>query len=260
MKIGLGVVSYNRPEYLKQCLESLEKNGWSGAHVRMVVEDGSDEKHKEAYDALEEQYCDHVMFFRSEQNQGVGPAKNLILQHLIDEGCDHLFIMEDDILMILPVTCFEYINYAAEKGVFHLNFALHGDGNIGRKHEIDGICVYPNCVGAFSYYHKKCIDTVGFLDEKFHNAWEHVEHTMRIANAGLTTPFWYFADHPDSGDMLREIEGSIQNSSIRPREDWKKSIEEGYLYWVDKHKEFLPERPTWPTPHISKLPKQEEKE
>ena len=40
--IGLGVVTYSRPEYLSQCLASLEKNNWGGATCVVVSVDFKD--------------------------------------------------------------------------------------------------------------------------------------------------------------------------------------------------------------------------
>ncbi len=244
-KIGLGIVTYNRPEYLKQCLEAASKNNWGGAEHIYVYDDCSD-NWEEIRDICK-QY--DIQFTRGLENKGVATAKNVCLKRLIDLHCEHLFIMEDDMLITHEKICDYYISYAQKNYLKHLNFALHGPLNKGKRSfksvKWNMICVYPDCVGAFSYYHKDVIEEVGYIDENFINAWEHVEHTYRIAQAGLTTPFWYFADHPFSERFIKEIEGSIEKSSIRPRSDWSKNINEGQKYWIKKHGEFLPPRPQW---------------
>jgi hypothetical protein len=45
------------------------------------------------------------------------------------------------------------------------------------------VSLYPHCVGAFSYYSKKCLDKIGLLDERFFNAKEHLDHTYEIIKA-----------------------------------------------------------------------------
>ena len=243
--IGLGITTFNRPDYAKQCLESLIKNKFGGANRIYLYNDGSDKEHNDDYMKVHyhaEQYG--VEVYDSSLNQGVGQAKNFLLERMMNDGCTHCFLIEDDILLKDPDTCNKYINYAKEKGIHHMNFALHGPLNKDRKGEHNGICVYPHCVGAFSYYTTASLEIVGLMDENFNNAWEHVELTYRYDKKFLTTPFWFFADHPESGDMLTEIEGSIDYSSIRPREDWQKNIKEGQEYWIKKHGEWLPKRPT----------------
>ncbi len=240
-KIGLCVIAYNRPEYLKQCLQRLKIHNWGGADYRLVSVDFKDTGvQTELIDICKEFGVPCISF---NKNVGVGRNKNEGLKHMLKEGCTDIFVMEDDILMRNPNTCKHYINEAKRIGVEHMNFALHGPLNKNHKKTFGIATVYPHCVGAFSYYTKNVLEKVGLIDEGFTNAWERVHHTWRIANNNFTTPFWYFADHPQSALMLEEIPGSIDNSSIRPRDDWKKNIQEGKAYWIKKHGFFLPPFP-----------------
>lgn len=254
-KIGLGIVTYNRVGYLMKCLMSLEKNNWGGADHIVIVDDGSTDRTKAYLEDLDKNEAfKKVKIIIKEENKGVANSKNIALKHLKeDRGCDHLFLMEDDITMIHPNTCNEYIKYAEKNKLQHMNFALHGDMNTGaqfiywekepEEEAAQGITVYPNCVGAFSYYTSEVIDVVGYMDEELVNAWEHVWHTLQIADNGYTTPFWFFVDHPVSHLMLKEIPDSINNSIIRPREDWQENILKGKAYLIQKYGRFLPERP-----------------
>lgn len=241
-KIGLCVIGYSRPNYLEQCLEHLDENDWGGAELKVVALDFKDEETNIKNIEVANRYLpDQILV--NDKNIGVGKNKNRGMQYLLDNGCTDIFIMEDDILMLNPNTCRHYIKEARDTGVEHLNFALHGPLNKGHKKMFGKSTVYPHSVGAFSYYTSRVLNKVGLIDENFLNAWEHVHHTWRIANNNYTTPFWYFADHPQSTRMLQEIPGSIDNSSIRPRSDWKKNIEEGKKYWYNKHGIFLPPFP-----------------
>jgi len=247
-KWGLAVIGYSRPDYLKQCLESLNKNDWGGADYRLLVLDYKDEetKNKNMLVAIEAN-VNNIIYFDS--NRGVAKAKNEAFKRMLNEDCDHIFVMEDDILMTRPDTCLWYIQSALEYNVEHLNIAHHGPANVGKKALLEWkpdifVRVHPNCVGAFSYYTRHCLEEVGLIDEKFLNAWEHVEHTKRIIDAGMHPPFWYFADAPISFEYLKEIPGSIIQSSIRPRSDWKNNIDTGKNYWVEKHGQWLPPFPS----------------
>lgn len=247
MTIGLAVISYNRPLYLEQCLYNLDKNSWGGASVRVVI---IDEEYSTKYQWLDKYEADNEdVLVWYQPNAGVAAAKNQGLKLLAERGGTDFFLMEDDILMKNFLTCNLYASYAKEAGVHHMNFAHHGPMNNGRGRQVKfngvPVTVYPDCIGAFSYYTKACLDKVGVMDENFKNAWEHVEHTWRIGRAQMTTPFWYFIDHPDSDKLLEEIPGSIDSSSIRVRPDWNKNIEEGAKHWQAKHGQWLPDRPKW---------------
>ena len=241
-KIGLGVVTYNRPDYLKRCMNELEKNNWGGAQCVCVSDDASDDSAQR--DVLRSLGSNGINIIVADSNSGVAHSKNQAIKYLLEQECEHIFLIEDDILVKSPLVCAEYVSEAQISGLSHLNFAHHGKANKngGSVKTLENgykVKVYPNSVGAFSYYSKECLEKVGLMDENFVNAWEHVEHTYRIANAGLTTPFWEFADHPNSKELLQEIEGSIDGSSIRPRKDWNQNIINGMNYWKKKHGSFI---------------------
>lgn len=245
--VGLAVITYERYNYLTKCLESLKENSWGGATVRAVVDDGSKSPYQKM--VLDKVDPTDVKVLRHSDNKGVAEAKNTAVQYLIDEGCTDIFLMEDDILMKNPATCRLYINYAQLMGVQHVNFGLHGDANKGKGKSAyvnNRMCwVYPDIVGAFSYYTRKCLEVVGKFDTNFYNAKEHVEHTYRIAEAGLTTPFWYFIDYPKSNELLEEIPSSLDQSVIRKQPLWKVHVATSEAYFQKKHGKDLPQRPKW---------------
>ena len=241
MSKGLVVCTYNRPNYLRRCLESIKD---LDIETIVVVMDGGSPSEKENYRIINEYGILNDIVL--EKNQGIGAVKNAGIQLLLELGCEHIFTLEEDNIITDPLTLNKYIEYAQEKGLYHLNFGLHGTLNTGRGKWVDwkgtSVWVYPDLVGSFSYYHKKAIEEVGLIDEQFYNAMEHVEHTWRIAEAELTTPFWWFADHPESGSMIQEIEGSLHNSTIRNRPDFRELIKEGYKKFIEKHQRPFPRR------------------
>mgnify|MGYP000394719400 CR=1 FL=1 len=56
------------------------------------------------------------------------------------------------------------------------------------------IDLYPNVLGAFSYYHIDTLKDAGLMDESFYNALEHVDQTYQIIKKGYHPPFRWFAD------------------------------------------------------------------
>ncbi len=240
MNIGLCIVTYNRLLYLKQVIRSLEEHNWGGANIKGIIDDGSTQEGYKEY--LQELRQKGYMVLVNDKNSGVARTKNRALNYMMNTDCEHLFIMEDDILMKNNKTCIHYIAYGMLKKIKHLNFGKHGEHNNNGMHFYNGVFCYPNIVGAFSYYHKDTIKKIGYFDENFLNAFEHVEHTYRAGLYGFTTPFWHFSDLPNSTDLLQEIPNSINNSVIRPRNDWQLNIKNAKEYWIKKYGSWLPER------------------
>ncbi len=213
--VGLGIITCNRSHYFEKMIQTVDPSVLD--HI-VVVNDG------EPYD--KKLYPDFVHLIQHEKNTCVGKSKNDALWYLIKKDCDHLFLIEDDILIKKKEVFAAYIKLAKLTGLQHFNFAYHGPNNM-----IDGLVPKPNyiingysedvnlslnnhCVGAFSYYHRKVIEDIGYFDEMFDNSMEHVEHTYRAIIAGYHPSFWYFADLADSYEYLGEIETYKDENSI----------------------------------------------
>ena len=249
MRIGLCVVTYNRLDYLKQCIDSLNANEWGQAYDCIVSDDGSTQEGYKEY--LKQLKNMGITVLDSAKNMGVANNKNKALKEMMRRGCTHIFLMEDDILMKHPKTCLYYIEYGRRTNQQHMNFAWHGPANYkkdGTKRQtvVEGIKVHPNCVGAFSYYTREAIEKVGYFDEDFHNIYEHVEHSYRICESGLCLPFWYFPDYPKSEQLLTEIPNSIEGSVIRKTEEWEDNMANAEGIWRAKHGSWILDDPNRP--------------
>lgn len=242
-KIGLGIVTCNRPDFLKKLFISLNCLKEDTLTALAVCNDGADEDFKKDL----EFNLNFFTWIQNKENIGVGKSKNKLMRHLLEQGCDHIFIMEDDILIKSPEVFDAYIKARNKTGIQHFNFGYHGPAN---KAGISGgepcpryvidygdvkIAINQHSVGAFCYYTREVLETVGLIDEEFHNAFEHVEHDYRIAKAGFCTPYWNWPDLANSTDYLTEIECSEKSSAIRPRSDWQSNIQKGALLFQKKH-------------------------
>ena len=233
MKIAVGICTYNRPDMLEKSAKAAARH-LSGVVGRWYVyNDGSDPKHTGAYkraykplEALGARVTD------CPDNRGVAAAKNELLRQMIGDGAEWLFLLEDDIKILDPRAVTGYIQACQYSGLEHLMFAHHGPGNTGGPVDADGpVSFYEHAIGAWCVYSARAISKVGLFDENLVNAWEHVEHSLRLAAAGLTTGPYRWADATGSQDWLTEVHGSIDRSSIRPRPDWQANIVGGLTYW-----------------------------
>lgn len=247
--IGVGIVTYNAPDRIKQSGATIP--GWVKNFV--IVNDGT------PYDASV--YPEHAHIIQHLDNKSVGQAKNSAIQYLLDKGCEHIFIMEDDILLQTDEVFDKYIQTSLYSGIKHLNYALQGPANkkgakgfndLKERAEQESltepnprqvikytddiqVALYPNSVGAFSYYQREALEDIGLFDDVYKNAWEHVDHTLVAFKKGYTTPYWWFADIAESWKYIKDIEGCIENSTIGHTDEWKENFQRGFKHFAQKH-------------------------
>lgn len=233
-RVGVSIITCNRPEFYKKCYDSIAGN--PDIDVMVVVNDGVEYSH----------HYTTCHYIQNESNLGVAKSKNKALRFLMDSGCDHLFLMEDDIYVKDPTVFQKYIEASKTSGIQHFNYALHGnmnkrwpEGTPNPRLVIDygtlKVSLYLHCVGAFSYYSKKCIESCGYMDEDYFNACEHVDHTYRIIKSDLHPPFWYFADIHDSEKYLGDEPWTLENSTISSRPDHRQLMASSDKSFISKH-------------------------
>lgn len=239
MKIGVAVIACDRLEYTIQCVTSILANKGPLTDI-ILINDGIKIPDGTLPEGIE------VMNQRPPY-QSVGKAKNKAMQVLVNRECDHIFIVENDIIIQTPDVWQKYIDASKGSGIRHLNFGYHGPANRTPDYSKPNpryIVEYPNnikialnrhSVGAFSYFHPQFMKDVGYHDTFFQNAWEHVELCQRAISNNYLPAFWWFPDVEGSDEMLKEIPGSIQNSSITHTEKWNKNMRDGADYYRKLH-------------------------
>lgn len=237
-KIGLGIITCDRPAGLQKALTSLP---WERLDRVVVVNDGA----PVSPGILREAGRGRVVLLQNEANLGVGKSKNRALRHLLQAGMDHLFLMEDDIFVKDGRVFEQYVEAARITGIQHLNFSQHGPNNKDPKGKADPVTVFDygslrislhrHCVGAFSYYSRGCLEAVGLMDEDFYNGGEHLEHTYRIIRAEFHPPFWFFADVDRSEELLGDEPWAVSQSQIASRADQVELVQRSDALFQAKH-------------------------
>jgi len=248
-KIGVGYITCNAQDRVKQTLQLIPN-----VDELIIVNDG-DPYNNDIY--CGKQVIQHT------KNKGVGISKNDAMRHLIQKDCDHIFIIEDDVIIKDEKVFEQYIKTAEVSGIWHMNYALQGPANrkqtkqgpmqINKRHELEqtsepnprqiveysndiNVALYPNCVGAFTYFIRGVIKAVGYHDERLNkNCWEHCDLTYRIIKAGLHPNWWYFADIDKSWEYLDNIPDCMQKSVIAKEAEWNTNLREGMEYFKHKH-------------------------
>ncbi|WP_024672514.1 glycosyltransferase family 2 protein [Pseudomonas syringae] len=234
-KVGCGIVTYNRPALLRKLYDSLPADIIDSI---VIINDGDAYPEHSAYDS--------DVLFNNESNLGVGKSKNRALSLLLDAGCEHLFLIEDDIYIKSPEVFELYILTSTLTGIQHLNYSQHGLMNKTPDGEANAVCkidygnginlpLYRHCVGAFSYYSRRSLEAAGLMDETYHNAFEHVDHTLAIINQNMHPPFWFFADIDHSERYLGDEPWSYEQSTISSSNLHKQNVLDATEHFKLKH-------------------------
>jgi GT2 family glycosyltransferase len=224
--IGVGIVTYRRPDYYRQVAESVVEHlsplaAWVGA-----VHDGPDPGDYPHVKGM-------PLRFKA-TNRGVAAAKNLLLRTMLAAGCDWLFLAEDDVVVDSPMAVLGYIEACTQSGYEHLMFHGHAPND---QVDEDGPITYWWCgPGAWTCFTRNALDRVGLLDEAFMNCYEHCEHALRLAEVGLTSGYQRWADATGSEHWLHEIPGSLETSTIRSENlTWVARCAAGRKHWLRAH-------------------------
>jgi GT2 family glycosyltransferase len=253
-KIGVGITTCNRPDYFKQCFDSIDLDK---IDFLVIVNDGK------PFDFVSDN--DKVIFIQNKENLGVAKSKNKIFKRLLTLKCDHIFTLEDDCIIIDNNVFEEYIKASKITGLKHFNFGPGSPWNrkqkdssvIGdlskrhlatqdgepnpklvveyKKHNIS-ISLYEHIVAMFCYFDAKTLERLGLLDERFYNAWEHVEHTLRFTKDESYTPFWWFADITGSEKYIKEAKDEKANTTLAKNEhQFAKQTIDGLQIFYELH-------------------------
>lgn len=172
MQIAISITTHNRYETFRKHYNQIKKFLPKGARL-VVIDDGSDIPVKEAD-------------FRFEKSQGIAAAKNKAFELMGDS--DYYFCFDDDVSPKVKNWHLPYI----ESGLNHLCFTFDhfSNGNLNGRRKIkteNGISIWHEPCGLMLFFTRKCLDTVGGMDESY-GAWgyEHLNLSRRIYNNGLT--------------------------------------------------------------------------
>lgn len=182
MRIGVAVSTFQRPDVLKQAVAAWEEYLPSDAVFR-VIED--------------------------KQGIGVAHTKNRGLAAL--DGCDHVFLVDDDCWPKHPDWYLPYVNHTEPHLMYcwgkHRLVARHGD-----------LMEYSHPRGVSLYLERRVIDRVGGYREEF-GRWgsEHVEYSRRIHNCGFTK--FAFQDVHGSGEYWHALDREIRGPGYATKKE-----------------------------------------
>jgi|TARA_R110000772_G_scaffold4410_8_gene15669 glycosyltransferase involved in cell wall biosynthesis len=222
------IVTYNREPLLKRVLESIDPTQFDDI---IIVRDGGGQP----YDpAVEKVVSENFSYLPQTENIGVGRCKQIGIDHaLTTTTSDHIFIIEDDILIKDNKVWDYYVDFSSRSGVHHTNwndYRYHGSRFEVDYDGIKGI-VTKDVEGAFSYFHRNVFKFCEF-PVTMKNAFEHISVEVQLIEKDLLPPFWYFICPKDSGDFLEHIG---EESTITGKPNYTENYQEAHTAFVSKH-------------------------
>lgn len=204
-RLGIGVVSYNRPQRLAACLDAIRQNT-DCDYALVVADDGSEGPTKQV---LAERKVPTI----TGANMGVAWNKNRALYALQTVlACDVILLVEEDTRPTRSGWQSDWVEASLRYG--HVNLA----GNWFRHAFVSGSGTVDDPVvsrafsGQVTGFSREAVAQVGYLDSRFRGyGGGHVDHTRRMVRAG------YGGFIRDKATFVYLIEGAVTVANDSPR-------------------------------------------
>ncbi|RFC55955.1 glycosyltransferase family 2 protein [Brumimicrobium aurantiacum] len=195
LSLILAITTYNRIEYLKECLDSWNRTRSTNVVWHLVIaDDGSNDGTLEYLSQLKLNNCEITVL--KNNRIGVHQQVNTILNYLEQIQFDFCFKIDDDISFLKPGWDHLYYDTAINSGNHHLVFCdenwsteqfLHKP-KTSKKHALIGRVPKMHAHGFFYTITPNIIDKVGYMDVASfgYRGMGHVDYTARCAKAGFT--------------------------------------------------------------------------
>ncbi len=181
--IGIGLISYNRPNPATECAEGIVNNLDHDKYDYKLV-CSLDQTDTTGYEKVAK-----LMTLIQHKNVGISVNKSIALFHLQD--CDHVFLFEDDFRPSKKGWDTLYLNVHRESGIGLFNYCPQWVSDSEKKAK--KVVKYPSGTVVYEHTHvaqimsitKDTLNTVGALDPDFIGyGYEHCDYTRRCVMAG----------------------------------------------------------------------------
>jgi hypothetical protein len=230
-KIGVSIVTYNSEEYYKTLYETLPLN-----KIDVLVTVNGGNKYKQEHDSNWIQHTENVY---------PSVCRNDCVNFLLQRNCEHIFIIEDDIILKSADIFDKYIQASKESGIKYFSYVStsweSGTPNkrtprltVEYKNNVS-VSLYKNMCNEFTYHHKSCFEKIGLYDTNFRDPFD-IDLAYRESQQNYTTPFWWFADITNSDNFIMNNPNAVSRlQSDRPDGSREQRIQKEWEYFIKKH-------------------------
>lgn len=230
--VGLGLTTWKRPDLFARCRDSVAF--WlSGVvdHV-VVIQDGGPCYLEGCPDDWE--LIDHG------ENKGWAESKNEGLDRLVELGCDHLFMCEDDTVVTSERAVTGYVDAAEESGWHYLTAHPWGETTTACV-EVAGPVTYWAYVGSWwTYMSRHGYTTGGGYNLYMGGIMGDIELPQRWKRMGLSSGWGRLADATGSEDWVEPTCLTPDQSTICTQPGWLARQEHLIQWWWETMPETMP--------------------
>lgn len=211
--VGVGILSYNRPDSLERLLTSISNNT-DLSSVTVFVSDES--TNKEAIKDVMDKFP-KIVYINNSIRLGVAGNSNRLLKCL--DRFEYKFLLNDDVEIISPNWIDFYIKAMKSTGIHHFCLREPGvysaeRGEPSRVNDFNIVTVNEKPHGAFLVFDSLAFKTVGYFDEKFgFYGMEHVDWSTRISLSGIQLPGFHDADGSLDFVKMHQTKSVVENRS-----------------------------------------------
>lgn len=180
----IGIITFNRCEYLKKCIKSLIKTFDKTVNYTIIIADGNSKD--ETIDFINNlSFDDNIsLIIINNQKHFIYRQSNSILKFCSELKFDFGFLINDDIIFKKIGWDISYYNAYLKTNYDHLVYFdkkfKKQDHQINDKY-LQSYCKAENCQGAFFTFTKKVVNDVGYFDEENFKirGHSHIDFTLR---------------------------------------------------------------------------------
>jgi glycosyltransferase involved in cell wall biosynthesis len=240
-KIGIGIVTYNSENYFKDLWNSIQSS--CVRFDELVVVNGGN-KYEGNYE------CGWI-----QHNINYYPAvcRNDAINFLMNRGCEHIFLIEDDMIIKSPEIFNKYIQASTASGLKYFSFCSTSwnSGEPGKRtprltieYKPDvSVSFYKNMCNEFTYHHYTAFKNTGLYDTQFRDPFD-IDMAYRESQQGHAAPFWWFADVTGSDNLIENNPVAVSRlQGERPDGSRAQRIEEQWKLFVNKHGKMVNQIP-----------------
>jgi len=231
-KIGVGIVTYNSEDYFNSLYTTLPFDNIDDV---VVVNGGK------PYNGIYEP-CNWI---QHSSNYYPAVCRNDAVNFLMNRGCEHIFLIEDDMLIKDKNIFTDYINASKISGLKYFSYCSTSweSGEPGARTprltveytpEVS-ISFYKNMCNEFTYHHYTAFETTGLYDTRFRDPFD-IDLAYRESMQSYAAPFWWFADITNSDILICNNPVAVSRlQADRPDGSREQRIQEQWKLFVNKH-------------------------
>lgn len=232
-KLGVGIVTYNSENYFRDLYNTLPLERID----ELVVVNGGD-KYTKDYKC--NKWIQHA------ENKYPAVCRNECVEYLLQRECEHIFIIEDDMLVKDKSIFDKYIQTSKASGIKYFSFvSTSWETGIPGKREPrlvvdyrDGssVSLYKNMCNEFTYHHYTAFTKTGLYDSQFRDPFD-IDMAYRESQQDYSSPFWWFADITGSDNYIENNPIAVSRlQTERSDGSREQRIQEQWKLFVNKHK------------------------